>query len=44
VLFDLFSTLILFDRDRLPEMEIGGRRMRTTVANLGSLLAAGRPA
>ena len=43
VLFDLFSTLILFDRDRLPEMEIGGRRMRTTVANLGSLLARWAP-
>jgi putative hydrolase of the HAD superfamily len=43
VLFDLFSTLILFDRDRLPEMEIGGRRLRTTVANLGDLLARWAP-
>jgi len=43
ILFDLFSTLILFDRDRLPEMEIGGRRQRTTVANLGSLLARWAP-
>lgn len=43
VLFDLFSTLILFERERLPEMEIGGRRQRTTVANLGSLLARWAP-
>jgi len=43
VLFDLFSTLVLFDRDRLPEMEIGGRRLRTTVANLGSLLGRWAP-
>ena len=43
VLFDLFSTLIVFDRDRLPEMEIGGRRTRTTVANLGSLLERWAP-
>jgi len=43
VLFDLFGTLIVFDRDRLPEMEIGERRVRTTVANLGSLLARWAP-
>jgi putative hydrolase of the HAD superfamily len=43
VLFDLFSTLILFDRDRLPEMEIGGRRMRRSVANLGGLLGRWAP-
>jgi putative hydrolase of the HAD superfamily len=43
VLFDLFGTLIAFDRDRLPEMEIGERRVRTTVANLGSLLARWAP-
>jgi len=43
VLFDLFGTLILFDRERLPEMEIGGRRVRTTVANLGSLLGRWAP-
>jgi len=43
VLFDLFSTLILFERERLPEMDIGGRRQRTTVAKLGSLLARWAP-
>jgi putative hydrolase of the HAD superfamily len=43
VLFDLFSTLILFERERLPEMDIGGRRQRTTVANLGSLLGRWAP-
>jgi putative hydrolase of the HAD superfamily len=43
VLFDLFGTLIVFDRERLPEMDIGERRVRTTVANLGSLLARWAP-
>jgi putative hydrolase of the HAD superfamily len=43
VLFDLFGTLIVFDRDRLPEMEIGERRVRTTVADLGGLLARWAP-
>jgi FMN phosphatase YigB (HAD superfamily) len=39
VLLDLFGTLITFDPDRLPALEIGGARVRTTVAALGPLLA-----
>jgi len=39
VLFDLFGTLIGFDPSRLPELEIDGRRLRTTVGALGTLLA-----
>jgi putative hydrolase of the HAD superfamily len=39
ILLDLFSTLIGFDRDRLPELDVGGQRVRTTIADLGDLLA-----
>jgi len=38
VLLDLFGTLITFDPSRLPEIEIDGKRTRTTVATLGGLL------
>lgn len=34
VLFDLFDTLVLFQRDRLPEVEINGRRVRSTAGHL----------
>lgn len=30
VLFDLFDTLVLFQRDRLPEIHVNGRTMRST--------------
>jgi HAD superfamily hydrolase (TIGR01549 family) len=30
VLFDLFDTLVLFQRDRLPEIQVNGRTMRST--------------
>jgi len=39
VLFDLFGTLVAFDAGRLPELEVGGERVRSTVAALGRLLA-----
>jgi HAD superfamily hydrolase (TIGR01549 family) len=32
VLFDLFDTLVLFQRDRLPEVQINGRTVRSTAA------------
>jgi HAD superfamily hydrolase (TIGR01549 family) len=32
VLFDLFDTLVLFQRDRLPEIRVNGRTMRSTAA------------
>jgi HAD superfamily hydrolase (TIGR01549 family) len=34
VLFDLFDTLVLFHRDRLPEISVNGRTMRTTAGHL----------
>lgn len=39
LLLDLFGTLVTFDASRLPEIEIDGKRMRTTVGALGALLA-----
>jgi putative hydrolase of the HAD superfamily len=39
ILFDLFGTLITFDASRLPEIEVDGKRIRTTVAALSPLLA-----
>jgi len=40
VLFDLFGTLIHFDTRGLPEVEIEGQRVRTTLGGLGHVLAA----
>ncbi|MGH7395942.1 MAG: HAD family hydrolase [Candidatus Rokuibacteriota bacterium] len=40
VLFDLFDTLVLFHRERLPEVQVNGRMIRTTA---GHLHAAFRP-
>ena len=34
VLFDLFDTLVLFHRDRLPEISVNGRTMRSTAGQL----------
>src|SRR5262245_66375609 len=39
VLLDLFGTLIAFEPDRLPELVVGGERVRSSVAALGPLLA-----
>lgn len=44
VLFDLFDTLVRFDRDRLPRVEIGGRTVHSTVGHLHPILAAWAPA
>lgn len=38
ILFDLFGTLITFDASRLPELELNGRRIRSTVPGLGPAL------
>jgi len=40
VFFDLFDTLVLFHRERLPELSVNGRVMRSTA---GHLHAAFRP-
>jgi putative hydrolase of the HAD superfamily len=39
VLFDLFGTLVVFDGERLPTLEVDGRHLRTTVGALGDLIA-----
>jgi len=39
VLFDLFGTLIVFDPQRLPELDVDGERVRSTVGALRPLLA-----
>ena len=36
VLFDMFDTLVRFDRDRLPAVRIGGREVRSSVPELHS--------
>lgn len=38
VLFDLFDTLVLFHRERLPEVQIDGRRIRSTAGHLHAAL------
>jgi putative hydrolase of the HAD superfamily len=43
VLFDLFGTLIAFDVDRLPELDLGTERVRTTVGGLGDVLGEWLP-
>ena len=37
--FDLFDTLVRFERDRLPTVEVGGRTVKSTVGHLHALLA-----
>jgi HAD superfamily hydrolase (TIGR01509 family) len=43
VLFDLFDTLVLFERDRLPELTVNGRTTRSTAASLHEALHAFAP-
>ncbi len=43
VLFDLFDTLVLFDSRRLPEVDLGGRRVRSSVGRLHELLGPYAP-
>jgi FMN phosphatase YigB (HAD superfamily) len=43
VFFDLFDTLVRFDRERLPLVEIGGRGVRTTAGHLHPMLRAWAP-
>ncbi|TMA51339.1 MAG: HAD family hydrolase [Deltaproteobacteria bacterium] len=43
VLLDLFGTLITFEPGRLPEMQVGSERIRTTVAGLAGPLATWAP-
>ncbi|MBI4560399.1 MAG: hypothetical protein HY724_00005, partial [Candidatus Rokubacteria bacterium] len=43
VLFDLFDTLVLFDRNRLPELQVNGRMVRSTAGHLFPILAPYAP-
>ena len=43
ILFDLFDTLVRFDRERLPVVQIGGREVRSTVGRLHAVLSASVP-
>ncbi|MGH2393771.1 MAG: HAD family hydrolase [Candidatus Limnocylindria bacterium] len=43
VLFDLFDTLIRFDRERLPAVALNGRVVRSTVGQLHPILGAWAP-
>jgi putative hydrolase of the HAD superfamily len=43
VFFDLFDTLVHFQRDRLPEVEINGTKVRSTVGQLHAVLSAHVP-
>ena len=38
VLFDLFDTLVTFDRSRLPRLVVNGREVRSTAAHLHEVL------
>lgn len=43
VLFDLFDTLVRFDRERMPQIQVNGRRVRSTAGHLHALLRAHAP-
>jgi HAD superfamily hydrolase (TIGR01549 family) len=43
VFFDLFDTLVRFERARLPEIEVNGKRVRSTAGHLHAVLAAAVP-
>jgi putative hydrolase of the HAD superfamily len=44
VFFDLFDTLVRFERERLPVVEINGKTVRSTVGHVHAVLAAAAPA
>jgi putative hydrolase of the HAD superfamily len=43
IFFDLFDTLVHFERDRLPEIHINGKTVRSTAGHLHAVLAAHAP-
>jgi putative hydrolase of the HAD superfamily len=43
VFFDLFDTLVRFQRERLPEIEIDGKTVRSTAGHLHAVLARHAP-
>jgi putative hydrolase of the HAD superfamily len=44
VLFDLFDTLVLFHRERLPEVSVNGRKIRSTAGHLHAAFQTFAPA
>ena len=44
VLFDLFDTLVHFDPDRLPVVEIGGKTVKSSAGRLHTILCGHAPA
>ncbi|OGK98245.1 MAG: hypothetical protein A3E31_17760 [Candidatus Rokubacteria bacterium RIFCSPHIGHO2_12_FULL_73_22] len=43
VLFDLFDTLVRFDRERMPEIRVNGKTVRSSAGELHALLRAHAP-
>src|SRR5437870_13078188 len=43
VLFDLFDTLVRFDRDSMPGIRVNGRTVRSTAGHLHQVLRAHAP-
>jgi FMN phosphatase YigB (HAD superfamily) len=43
ILFDLFDTLVVFERDRLPEVSVNGRTIRSTAGQVHRRLVERRP-
>ena len=43
ILFDLFDTLVRFDRERLPLVRVNGRELRSSVGRLHEVLSASAP-
>ena len=43
VLFDLFDTLVRFDRSRLPPLHVNGREVRSTAGHLHEVLRRQKP-
>src|SRR5262247_3330330 len=43
VLFDLFDTLVRFDRERMPEIQINGKLIRSSAGMLHSILQTQAP-
>jgi FMN phosphatase YigB (HAD superfamily) len=43
ILFDLFDTLVRFDRERMPEIEINGKTVRSSAGVLHAILQAHAP-
>ncbi len=43
LLFDLFDTLVRFDRERMPEIRVNGKTVRSTAGHLHAILSARAP-